>query len=88
MEPFWFPVLSFRMPTSLTLKNIPDAVYERLKAAAGDVAKATGVSKRELYEAVLRGREKNESFLKVLTRQRGRWLPCGIKPGELDFMRS
>ena len=22
------------MPTSLTLKNIPDAVYERLKAAA------------------------------------------------------
>tara|TARA_B100001105_G_C22034065_1_gene291111 strand:- start:124 stop:369 length:246 start_codon:yes stop_codon:yes gene_type:complete len=23
------------MPTSLTLKNIPDAVYERLKAAAG-----------------------------------------------------
>ena len=32
---------------------------ERLKAAAGDVAKAKGVSKRELYEAVLRGREKN-----------------------------
>jgi antitoxin FitA len=33
MEPFWLhmgPV----MPTSLTLKNIPDAVYERLKAAA------------------------------------------------------
>lgn len=32
---------------------------ERLKAAAGDVAKAKGVSKRELYEAVLRGREEN-----------------------------
>jgi antitoxin FitA len=26
--------LGFAMPVSLTLKNIPDAVYERLKAAA------------------------------------------------------
>jgi plasmid stability protein len=24
------------MPTTLTLKNIPDALYERLKAAAGE----------------------------------------------------
>ena len=31
---------------------------ERLKAAAGEVAKARGVSKRELYEAVLRLRER------------------------------
>lgn len=33
MEPFWFHY-GFIMPTTLTLKNIPDAVYERLKAAA------------------------------------------------------
>jgi antitoxin FitA len=26
--------VSFAMPVSLTLKNIPDALYERLKAAA------------------------------------------------------
>ncbi len=29
---------------------------DRLKTAAGEVAKAKGVSKRELYEAFLRGR--------------------------------
>ena len=28
-------IFGVRMPTSLTLKNIPDVVYERLKAAAG-----------------------------------------------------
>jgi plasmid stability protein len=33
MEPFWFHK-DAAMPTTLTLKNIPDAVYERLKAAA------------------------------------------------------
>ncbi len=33
MEPFWLR-LGPVMPISLTLKNIPDAVYERLKAAA------------------------------------------------------
>jgi antitoxin FitA len=33
MEPFWFYIAQ-NMPTSLTLKNIPDAVYERLKVAA------------------------------------------------------
>lgn len=27
--------LEYAMPTTLTLKNIPDDVYERLKAAAG-----------------------------------------------------
>jgi antitoxin FitA len=27
-------IMGVHMPTSLTLKNIPDAVYERLKAAA------------------------------------------------------
>ena len=34
MEPFWLPYGARAMPTTLTLKNIPDAVYERLKAAA------------------------------------------------------
>ena len=33
MQPFWLQK-GVNMPTSLTLKNIPDAVYERLKAAA------------------------------------------------------
>ena len=31
MVPFW---LEINMPTTLTLKNIPDAVYERLKRSA------------------------------------------------------
>ena len=34
MEPFWFHYGVSAMSTTLTLKNIPDAVYERLKAAA------------------------------------------------------
>ncbi len=34
VKPFWFHLVNAHMPTSLTLKNIPDAVYERLKAAA------------------------------------------------------
>jgi plasmid stability protein len=33
MEPFRLQI-GVKMPTTLTLKNIPDAVYERLKAAA------------------------------------------------------
>lgn len=32
MVPYW---LEPAMPTTLTLKNIPDDVYERLKVAAG-----------------------------------------------------
>jgi plasmid stability protein len=31
MVPFWLEII---MPTTLTLKNIPDAVYERLRASA------------------------------------------------------
>ena len=34
MEPKWFHFGEKSMPTNLTLKNIPDAVYERLKASA------------------------------------------------------
>jgi plasmid stability protein len=34
MEPKWFRFGASIMPTTLTLKNIPDEVYERLKAAA------------------------------------------------------
>lgn len=34
MEPLWLPYGANAMPTTLTLKNIPDAVYERLKTAA------------------------------------------------------
>lgn len=34
MEPLWLPFGVNKMPTTLTLKNIPDAVYERLKTAA------------------------------------------------------
>ncbi len=32
MAPFWFVCLA--MPTTLTLKNIPDEVYDRLKLSA------------------------------------------------------
>jgi antitoxin FitA len=34
MEPLWLLYGANAMPTTLTLKNIPDAVYERLKTAA------------------------------------------------------
>ena len=34
MQPLWLPYGANAMPTTLTLKNIPDAVYERLKTAA------------------------------------------------------
>ena len=32
MEPFWLECRA--MPTTLTLKNLPDEVYERLKLSA------------------------------------------------------
>jgi len=34
MQPRWLPFGAYTMPTTLTLKNIPDAVYQRLKTAA------------------------------------------------------
>ena len=34
LKPLWLLYGANAMPTTLTLKNIPDAVYERLKAAA------------------------------------------------------
>lgn len=34
MQPLWLLYGVSAMPTTLTLKNIPDAVYQRLKAAA------------------------------------------------------
>jgi plasmid stability protein len=34
MEPFWFHYGDMKMPATLTLKNIPDEIYDRLKAAA------------------------------------------------------
>ena len=34
MQPLWLLYGVNTMPTTLTLKNIPDAVYERLKTAA------------------------------------------------------
>jgi len=34
MKPIWLYYGASAMPTTLTLKNIPDAVYERLKTAA------------------------------------------------------
>lgn len=34
MQPLWLQFGVNTMPTTLTLKNIPDAVYERLKTAA------------------------------------------------------
>ena len=33
-QPFWYESYEFATPTTLTPKNIPDAVYERLKASA------------------------------------------------------
>lgn len=33
MEPIWFHI-DVIMPTTLTLKNVPDEVYERLRRAA------------------------------------------------------
>lgn len=34
MNPLWFLYGASDMPTTLTLKNIPEAVYDRLKATA------------------------------------------------------
>lgn len=34
MEPLWFLFGVSAMPITMTLKNIPDAVYERLKTSA------------------------------------------------------
>jgi plasmid stability protein len=34
VKPFWFHFVDANMPISLTLQNIPDDLYERLKAVA------------------------------------------------------
>ena len=53
MQPFWFPSGVNAMPTTLTLKNIPDAVYERLKAAAATHRRSMNSEAIVCLEAVL-----------------------------------
>lgn len=53
MEPFWLPYGVNAMPTTLTLKNIPDAVYERLKAAAATHRRSMNSEAIVCLEAVL-----------------------------------
>jgi antitoxin FitA len=49
MVPNW----SINMPTTLTLKNIPDEVYERLKASAGAHRRSLNSEAIVCLEAVL-----------------------------------
>jgi 16S rRNA (cytidine1402-2'-O)-methyltransferase len=57
-------VLSGAEPRSVSVADLVDEVSarvaagERLKSAAAEVAEATGVSKKELYDAVLASRVK------------------------------
>lgn len=53
MEPFWLLYGVNAMPTTLTLKNIPDAVYERLKAAAATHRRSMNSEAIVCLEAVL-----------------------------------
>lgn len=53
MEPFRLPYGANSMPTTLTLKNIPDAVYERLKAAAETHRRSMNSEAIVCLEAVL-----------------------------------
>lgn len=53
MQPFWFQSGKFAMPTTLTLKNIPDAVYERLKASAQSHRRSLNSEAIVCLEAVL-----------------------------------
>jgi len=53
MEPFWFHFVAASMPTTLTLKNIPDAVYERLKIAAATHRRSLNSEAIVCPEAVL-----------------------------------
>lgn len=53
MQPFRLPYGVNAMPTTLTLKNIPDAVYERLKAAAETHRRSMNSEAIVCLEAVL-----------------------------------
>lgn len=53
MQPFWFHPRKFAMPTTLTLKNVPDAVYERLKASAQSNRRSLNSEAIVCLEAVL-----------------------------------
>jgi len=53
MKPYWFHIGALIMPTTLTLKNIPDAVYERLKAAAATHRRSLNSEAIVCLEAVL-----------------------------------
>jgi antitoxin FitA len=52
MQPFWVQIGIF-MPTSITLKNIPDAIYERLKASAAQHRRSLNSEAIVCLEAVL-----------------------------------
>lgn len=53
MKPLWLPFGVNTMPTTLTLKNIPDAVYQRLKTAAETHRRSLNSEAIVCLEAVL-----------------------------------
>lgn len=53
MQPFWLLNGVNTMPTTLTLKNIPDVVYERLKQAAEQHRRSMNSEAIVCLEAVL-----------------------------------
>ncbi len=72
------------MPATLTLKNIPDEIYERLKSTAAENRRSMNSEAiLRLESALMPRRESPENRLERLRALRGR-LKLRIRPGELD----
>lgn len=85
MEPFWLPYGVDAMPTTLTLKNIPDAVYERLKAAAETHRRSMNSEAIVCLEAVLMPTQLAPSERLARARElRAALTPRSFLPSDID----
>lgn len=72
------------MPATLTLKNIPDEIYERLKSSAAENRRSMNSEAIvRLESALMPRRESAEDRLARIRALRGR-LKLRIRAGELD----
>lgn len=76
------------MPTTLTLKNIPDEVYERLKASAQANRRSLNSEAIVCLESVLMpGRVSPEERLARIRALRGRLPKSRLKARDIDALK-
>jgi len=80
--------LEIKMPTTLTLKNIPDAVYERLKASAQKHRRSLNSEAIVCLESVLLPGRLTPSERITRARELRSALPQGtFRPRDIDSLK-